>query len=54
MKSMFHPLARIIRIEINKTYLIYHLLSKDNTFDNLNFYNIYFELYNFKKFLKDF
>ncbi len=52
MKSIQHPLARILKLEINKTCLIYNLLSKDTDFDNYNFYNIYSELYQFK-FLKD-
>ena len=53
MKSIQHPLARILKLEINKSLLIYNILSKDTDFDSYNFYNIYFELYNFKKFLKD-
>ena len=52
MKTI-NPTARILNIEISKTFLIYNILSKDTDFDNYNFYNIYFELYNFKKFLRD-
>jgi hypothetical protein len=53
MKTIQHPLARILKLEINKSLLLYNLLSKDNKFDDYNFYYIYFELYQFKKFLKD-
>jgi len=53
MKTIQHPLARILKLEINKNLLIYNLLSKDTDIDNYNFYNIYFELYQLKKFLKD-
>ena len=48
MKSIQHPLARILNIEINKSFLMYNILSKDIDEEKVyDFYNIYFELYNF-------
>lgn len=48
-----NPLARILKLEINKSLLIYNPLSKDDDYENYIFYNIYLELYQFKKVLKD-
>jgi len=54
MKTIQHPLARILKLEINKSFLIYNILSKDIDIEKVyDFYNIYFELYQFKQFLKD-